>query len=59
MTNHGCRVHYPNQKRSSTLKKVLEINKENLSAAKEKRISLVRNLQHESQCKSIPNNNCC
>ena len=51
--NHGCIVHYPNQKHYSILKKVSEINKEKLSAAKEKRFGLGGNLHHESQCKSI------
>ena len=49
-------VHYPNEKHYSTLKKVLAISKEKLSAAKEKYISLGRNLYCISQRKSIPDN---
>ena len=54
MSNSECIVHYPNQKSYSTLKKVSQINKERLCAAKEKRIKLGGNLHHESQCESIP-----
>ena len=54
--NHGCIVHYPNQKHSSALKKLSEIKKEKISDAKEKRINLEGNLHNESRCKSIPNN---
>ena len=54
--NHGCIVHYPNQKHYSTLKKVSVTNKEKITAAKEKRFSLGGNLHQESQCKSIPDN---
>ena len=54
--NHRCIVDYPNQKHYSTLKKISDIKKVKLSAAKEKRISLGRNLHKDSQCKSIPDN---
>ena len=49
-------VHYPNEKHYSTLKIALAISKEKLSAAKEKYISLGRNLYCISQRKSIPDN---
>ena len=44
--NQGYIVHYLNQKHYSTLKKILEINKEKASDAKEKWMSLGGNLHH-------------
>ena len=54
--NHGCTVHYPNQKHYSTLNKVSEINKEKRSTVKEKQFSQGGHFPHESQYQSIPDN---
>ena len=55
MANRICVVHYPNQQKYSNIKDISDINKEKITAAKEKRSRIGGDHLHKKQCDTIPN----
>ena len=53
MANRICVVHYQNQQRYSNIKDISDINKEKITAAKEKRSRIGGDHLHKKQCDTI------